>query len=656
MEELYTKLFSEVFIEMFKSEYPEFKKRAGKFSKEYDLFGIASNRYFIKTFERYSMIRVLGMTEPIPLLNLYIRVNILKSRAKKTFNYLKFNESISKKIENGEFQEPEILDSAQIFDPDTHQSYEEFQEVISMDESLSVFGEEYEVVDAKLLLNSERKIIILGKPGAGKTTFLKYLLLSVIKEPQSFKNVKLPVFISLKAYSGSKCDLIDFIVHELDVSNFPEARDFVIRLLERGKCLLLFDGLDEVLEESLNNLITEVIDFSDKYSNNQFIISCRVAAYNHWFTHFKDVELANFDRKQVERFVTNWFFSEPDMAKNCLEKLLAEIRLMDLASNPLLLTLLCINFNEFSDFPKSRAELYKEAIDTLLTKWDSGRRIARNVYGDFMSIKRKRALYCTIAINTFDKGQYLINKIDLLKIVTEFLSSINEKNIDIDEEVLLQKLEISHGLLIQRSYRDYSFSHLSIQEYFSAQYIVENFNSGSIDDMIRTYLWNIRWQEVLIISANLLFDPTDFLLVIVKEINNYINNRFLLKKIVIEILPLAQEISSEIFAPFLFIADTFIHATEKVSYKIEDNSPSENVALMARRLYRVWFDHYTSVYMWKIRDQRSLERYFVIFNNLNSIDSKDFLYALTILSSALKQCDLKPEKREMLEKEIFKFE
>ncbi|MBK8193479.1 MAG: hypothetical protein IPK76_09795 [Lewinellaceae bacterium] len=47
-------------------------------------------------------------------------------------------------------------------------------------------------------------------------------------------------------------------------------------------------------------------------------MSCRVAAYNHWFERFTDVEMADFDEKQIETFVKNWFRSEPKTADECI--------------------------------------------------------------------------------------------------------------------------------------------------------------------------------------------------------------------------------------------------------------------------------------------------------------------------------------------------
>ncbi|MDJ0556595.1 MAG: hypothetical protein QNJ68_19580 [Microcoleaceae cyanobacterium MO_207.B10] len=51
---------------------------------------------------------------------------------------------------------------------------------------------------------------------------------------------------------------------------------------------------------------------------------------------------------------------------------------MELATNPLLLTLLCLAFEESGNFPANLSELYKKGLDALLKKWDAKRGIQRH--------------------------------------------------------------------------------------------------------------------------------------------------------------------------------------------------------------------------------------------------------------------------------------
>lgn len=246
------------------------------------------------------------------------------------------------------------------------------------------YGKKIESKSGIKVINDLEKFIVLGQPGAGKTTFLKSCVLrSLDGEPEK---KRIPIFISLKDLSDSKMSLVNFIVKQFDICRFPDAKSFVVRAFENGKCQLLLDGLDEVPNKNLDVIIKEIKDFSDKYDDNQYIISCRGAAYDYWLDKFIDVEIADFDEMQIESFINNWFRKEPDIGQSCLKKLKDNKATFELASTPLLLTLLCICYDELFDFPSNRAELYKESIDALLKKWDSTRRIRRDEVYRYLSV------------------------------------------------------------------------------------------------------------------------------------------------------------------------------------------------------------------------------------------------------------------------------
>lgn len=115
------------------------------------------------------------------------------------------------------------------------------------------------------------KLMILGKPGAGKTTFLKHLAIQCIGG--KFQGDRVPVFITLKDFAEttgqpSLWDYIDRVVlmpfdpsptpprrgEGLSDSPFPTreggrgVRSFIpiLEILTEGRTLILLDGLDEV--------------------------------------------------------------------------------------------------------------------------------------------------------------------------------------------------------------------------------------------------------------------------------------------------------------------------------------------------------------------------------------------------------------------------
>ncbi|MCB0000226.1 MAG: NACHT domain-containing protein, partial [Anaerolineales bacterium] len=166
------------------------------------------------------------------------------------------------------------------------------------------------------------KLFVLGKPGAGKTTFLKYTALRAIRHEIK----KVPIFVSLKELSDSGKGLLEFIVHQFDVHRFPNPAPFVADLLKDGEGLLLFDGLDEVnLEgERRATLIAQLNDFVYQYSDCPMLLTCRVAATDYSFTQFEYVEMADFDTEQMGRYVDHWFVGNETKRKSCRRALLEE--------------------------------------------------------------------------------------------------------------------------------------------------------------------------------------------------------------------------------------------------------------------------------------------------------------------------------------------
>ncbi len=85
----------------------------------------------------------------------------------------------------------------------------------------------------------------------------------------------------------------------------------------------------------------------------------------------RPLEVADFNNVQKKRFIDNYFSAEPKTAKSCWQHLDSDTSLKELAGSPLLLTLLCIVYDSNNNFPANRAEIYADAVDVLLRKWDT---------------------------------------------------------------------------------------------------------------------------------------------------------------------------------------------------------------------------------------------------------------------------------------------
>jgi len=375
---------------------------------KYDPFGMAARRYAEKMEECYNSVRIFAMSRPVPLRSIYTRINILKK----------------------------ITSSHRV-------SVEELERLFDRDRKR--FGRLEETEDGICVVNRCENLIVLGKPGAGKTTFLKHIVLQALDRNLSVDRV--PIFVGLKHWSDSGRSLMEFITDQFDICGFPKAQTFIERILEGGKCIVLLDGFDEV-GERVEGVIAEIRNFTNKHSKNQFVLSCRIAAYNGYFDKFTDVEIADFSDPQIEVFINRWFSDDPVKGRLCWAKMQGDGSIKELASTPLLLTLLCLAFSELMEFPKNRAELYKEALDALLKKWDKSRTIVRDEVYRGLSLRRKESMLCRIAVATFGTGRYFIPQQELEGYIMDYmrdLPSLDSDTLDADAEAILDAITAQHG-------------------------------------------------------------------------------------------------------------------------------------------------------------------------------------------------------------------
>ncbi|MEH2463620.1 NACHT domain-containing protein [Nostoc sp.] len=434
--------------------------------------------------ERCGTMRVLDMTQPIRLNDIYTSVNILETITGQ-----------------------QRLGINELLQECTNEDFDRF--TLARITVKRVPGVE--------AVEKYSKLMILGKPGAGKTTFLKYLAIQCIGG--KFQAELVPIFVTLKnfAEAANKPGLLQYINEEAinPISSIPD-------ILSYGKALVLLDGLDEVREEDSDRILKEIREFSDRFPKNQFVMTCRIAAREYTFEKFTEVEVADFDDGQISNFANNWFKDKAVKPENFIKRLEENNRIKELAASPLLLTLLCLAFEESGDFPANRSELYKEGLDALLKKWDAKRGIQRDQIYKKLSVQRKEDLLSKMALTTFEGSEYFFKQKVAEQYITEYIRNLPDANTDeealqVDSEQVLRSIEHHHGLVVARAKGIYSFSHLTFHEYFTARefMVVRQSSKEALQNLV-SHITEKRWQEVFLLAVGM-SPNADRLLLLMKE-------------------------------------------------------------------------------------------------------------------------------------------
>jgi hypothetical protein len=366
-----------------------------------------------------------------------------------------------------------------------------------------------------------RRIVVLGDPGAGKTTMLRYLALQAARG-QLHGKACLPVLVELRRFVRMDVpDLLGYVDRAwADRYGASNAATLVDLVLTSGEGVLLLDGLDEVLggesrdaaDRIYQKVIQEIDRLAARYPNARIAVTCRRAGWRGQLPAFSTLEVLDFDDEQIKQFITHWFESDPLRADGLTRALARSNRIHKLSSNPLLLSLIAIVYESDLELPERRSELYKRTISVLLTEWDAHRDIRR--FARFTS-DRKRDLLEEVAWNFHRQGLAYFPKGELLSMIAEFLPTIAVDSAEAPH--ILAEITEQYGLLKEQAHEVYGFVHLTLQEYFAAE-VAARLGQAAIE-MISVARHDPWWEEVILLLSGRLHDATPLLLALLCRIS-----------------------------------------------------------------------------------------------------------------------------------------
>lgn len=382
-----------------------------------------------------------------------------------------------------------------------------------------------------------RRQVILGDPGSGKSTLLRFLALVGCSTPlqkrcNAMPDLRLPILVILRKYAtelkkSRDLPLLDYIIQSVkaDFSLSDAGQDFFEYYLESGQAILLFDGLDELGSSDLKRTVRDRIQsLATTYPGNTVIVTSRIVGYDAAFG-FDEKEYAHhrvgrLRKPEITQFVEDWYRARIENAKERDENAADLIRVLtqeahaaiqDLSRNPLLLTIIALVHRIDAVLPDERVVLYQKCTETLLNTWHTWKFRDVDVQKRGKTERRNRQRIEAIAHwmqtrpRTNSTDPRAIVKRDAL---TSFLASYIESNEPVasDEDTLdmaddfIEFVRQRAGLLIEVGDNQFSFVHLTFQEYLTASWFKTRCEKDGVQSVWKSLdesVCDSTWHEVV---------------------------------------------------------------------------------------------------------------------------------------------------------------
>jgi hypothetical protein len=361
------------------------------------------------------------------------------------------------------------------------------------------------------------RTVLLGDPGGGKTTVCHALMYRHATNPE----LTVPFLVPLRdfaVHAASARSVAHYIESRLEAfyqcSSPPGA---VEQLLDEGNALILFDGLDEVIDAGARSEVVSIIElFCAEFSRVRVLVTSRVVGYMQSQLapdEFTAYLLRGYSQDQITHYARKWFRLSDDHALVEAEQYAAAFvsesaHMAGLSANPLLLAVMCVMYRSIGYIPRNEPELYERSADILLDRWDARRGI--NVGLHFRYLLKPTLRHLAFWIYAQEGSRSAVTQSELTEEISSFLAQRRYEDLDEAAAVAQEFVDFLRGRawmftsvgVTSDGQELYSFTFRAFLEYFAAAYLAAS--TDTPEELAQAILPHIARKEWEAVSKNAL--------------------------------------------------------------------------------------------------------------------------------------------------------
>lgn len=347
-----------------------------------------------------------------------------------------------------------------------------------------------DVAPMSRVLQESHRLVVLGEPGAGKSTGVYAAMCDVARDFLTGNDSKIPVLIELADLQatelGRPLEALLAMIYDRIVSSLSQGgprhvlshAEFRQAMRER-RFVLFLDGFNETPASQRQECAAAIHRLVREYSNVDVIVTSRLYGYTPIFD-FTVVEVLELSIDRIPEFVDRYTHDNGKTAAELIRAMSPEQRRM--ALNPLVLSMALRVFQEDKTLPANRAALI-------------GRFVEMTLHRDAAKAARSAASPISVEglLNALsDLGAHM--KLNALSVSREDAISIMKSEELLDQALRCRMLQDRCGHVL--------FWHQSVQEYFCVRRLAEPWipHGALLERFFRTPAW---W-ETLSLTAGLL--------------------------------------------------------------------------------------------------------------------------------------------------------